>query len=292
MRKAIIVATSVVVCLAALGTGAYLWWHSTFDLPRASCGQFDLLGPDRNGNRALPCFAKAAEACKPAGINVWEGVESATDYVFTIGSGGRPGACQVTMAYQIVQLFRGQVGHARCQRMTVTRAAIMLDCADLAPGFAIPLTTPRFRPDPLMGQYNSARFCGNVSARAFGAHTRIVTQAGFSPSADRATLRCFAAAARTCAHVSIVVFSLDSPVQPSFGFAIEQGAKPPTCQVARSLPNRSSGPGPVVTYDRCVVTSVSARGVLLTCAGRSFLIPATVALPASVRGCKGWFTEV
>jgi hypothetical protein len=278
MRKAIIVATSVVVCLAALGTGAYLWWHSTFDLPRASCGQYSPMRSYPNGNRALPCFAKAAQACKPAGINLWEqGVESATDYVFTIGPGGRPGACPVTVASQAEGLWGGPVQHARCERMTVTSDAVLLDCPSLSPAFAIPLTTPRIRPNPLMGQYNSARFCGNVFARAFGAHTRIVTQAGFSPSADRATLRCFAAAARTCAHVSIVVVSLDSPVQPSFGFAIEQGAKPPTCQVARSLPNRSSGPGPVVTYDRCVVTSVSTRGVLLACADRSFLIPAAVA---------------
>jgi hypothetical protein len=271
MRAAIIVVTSVVVLLAALGSSAYLWWHKTYDLPGASCGRFEPTSM-RPTYRPPQCFAAAAQECKPAGINVWlQGTESARDYVFTIGPGGRPGACPVAAAYQDWNFVAGRVRHASCQRMSVSAEAIHLDCADISGDFTIPLKPPA-PPNPLMAQYNSAPFCGNVPVQALSAHTKVVTPAGYSASADLKMLRCFAAAAKTCSPASIV----ESPPYPSdsAGFAIMHGAAPPRCWVVRAL---AQPPSQVPAYDKCVVTSVSAEGVLLACGAQPFLIPATVA---------------
>jgi hypothetical protein len=51
------------------------------------------------------------------------------------------------------------------------------------------------------------------------------------------------------------------------------GGEPARCWVVR---NRW-GSGPAATYDKCIVTSVTAGGVLLACGAQPFLIPATVA---------------
>jgi hypothetical protein len=270
MRTAIIVVTSVVVLLAALGSGAYLWWHKTYDLPGASCGQFNPTSMHTTYSPPL-CFAKAAQECKPAGINVWlQGTESATDYVFTIGPAGRPGACPVAVAYQDWNFVAGKVRHTSCQRMSVSTQAIHLDCTGISGDFTIPLKPPA-PPDPLMAQYNSAPFCGNVPVQAFGARTKVVTPAGYSASAELTMLRCFGAAAKTCSPASIV----ESPPYPSYstGFAIMHSGEPATCWVVR---NRL-GYGQVRAYDKCIVTSLTAEGVLLACGAQPFLIPAAVA---------------
>ena len=288
MRKVLIVAAAIVVFVVALGASGYLWVRAAYVLPTASCGRVDpgdgldsqtrlLTGTPR----APQCFLAAARTCKAAGIHAHvQGTESATDYVFIVGTGGTPGRCQVTEYSQYASfLGPGRIQATKCQEASATSKGVLLSCPDLSGQALIPSVIARFpRLNPLVLQFSSATSCGTVFAEeppGLGPGTRIVTAAGFNPRTDQATLNCFAAAARTCAHASIGVNPQYAPGDMATAFAIERGGRPSACQVARMFPVNS--PTAQVGFDSCRETSVTSKGVLLTCGRQAMLIPAMVA---------------
>jgi hypothetical protein len=288
MRKVLIVAAVVVVFVVALGTGGYLWVRATLVLPTASCGTVNPGGGLDSQTRlvtgasgAPQCFLAAARTCKAAGIHApVHGTESSTDYVFIIGAGGVPGRCQVTEYRQDESfLGRGSVRATQCQEASATSKGVVLSCPDLSGPILIPSVISGFpKPNPLMLQFDSATSCGSVFAeepQGLGPGTLIVTEAGFNPRKDQATLNCFASAARTCAHASIGVIPQYAPDDMATAFAIEQDGRPSACQVARMFP--VSSPTALVGFDSCREVSVTSKGVLIACGRQVVLIPAKVA---------------
>jgi hypothetical protein len=288
MRKAVIVATTVVVLVVALGTSGYLWVRAAYFLPGASCGTVGASGLDdqtrlvTGASRAPQCFLAAARTCAAAGLRVvhtYAG-EGSTDYVFIINAGGAPGRCQVTEYSQYGDfLGPARVRVTGCREESVTSKGVLLSCPNLSGTALIPPAVAGFpKPNPLMLQFDSATSCGSVFAEeppGLGPGTRIVTAAGFNPRTDQATLNCFAAATRTCAHASIGVIPQYAPDDMETAFAIERGGRPSACQVARMFPVNS--PIALVGFDSCRETSVTSKGVLLTCGRQVMLIPAKVA---------------
>jgi hypothetical protein len=283
MRKVLIVATTVVVFVVGLGTGAYLWVHATFVLPGASCGTVGSFGLDdqtrlaTGASGAPQCFLTAARTCAAAGIRVHsQAGESATSYVFIINAGGAPGRCQVTeYSRDEFYLGTGPVQVTGCREASVTSKGVLLFCPNLSgPALIPPTVTSQL--DPLQVQVGLVTACGRVFAQGLGPGTQIVTESHLDLSADQAALRCFAAAARACAQARILIIPY-----PALGmgtvFTIEQGERPPACQVARQFPRPPGTPGAVAGFDICREVSITSKGVLLACARQAILIPATVA---------------
>jgi hypothetical protein len=130
-------------------TGSTGGTTSTLTLPHASCGaaithdvsaSTRLLRADRG---ALTCFTTAARACKAASLDVTQmGVDTGTDWVFAIASGGTPGRCTVIAYSQhysatgigglFTQAPSGNwvqaVKTANCQETAVTSAGVTLNC--------------------------------------------------------------------------------------------------------------------------------------------------------------------
>jgi hypothetical protein len=270
MRKSLVVAASVVAVVAALGTGGYLWVRAQYTLPGASC--------DVNPQ----CFVAAARRCAPAGIRIrMQGTESATDYVFLIRAGGTPRRCQVTVYRQLLSLgFPGPVQVSQCREAPVSREDVQVSCPGkpaLIPGppwLIGPPIPPRLT--PLQAQVASAADCGGVHAVGLNTGTQVWTDPGDDPRVDLTALRCFAAAARTCAHAKIRVAMLYEGYGDEPGtniFAIEKGGRPLACQVVRQ-DFREPAPRDL---SLCHELSVTRNGVLLTCSGQHILIPLTVA---------------
>ncbi len=137
-RTAVIVGRAVSV--AAIGALVVTWLATrpAATATAASCGS--AVTPGVTGDTrllsadpgALTCFSTAAQACRPASINVHEmGVDTGTDDVFTIEAGGT--ACRVTEVSQEYSAnFGGQQGQARttpCRRTAVTVRGVTLNCA-------------------------------------------------------------------------------------------------------------------------------------------------------------------
>jgi hypothetical protein len=136
--RAIVILCTVIVAVAA--AVVITWRVSQYQTagPTASCGsasthavngQTHLLSADRG---ALTCFDTAARACKPVSLHVTElGVDTGTDYVFTIESGGA--TCRVTEASNFYSAngggSTGPVTATSCLRTTVTGEGVSLNCA-------------------------------------------------------------------------------------------------------------------------------------------------------------------
>lgn len=101
MRRAII-AIAIAAAALAGAVGCSSGGGSDITLPHASCGNAtshslsattQFFAADRG---ALTCFTAAARTCKAVSLGVTEmGVDTGTDYVFAIASGGTPGYCVV-----------------------------------------------------------------------------------------------------------------------------------------------------------------------------------------------------
>jgi hypothetical protein len=135
--RAIVILCAVIVAVAA----AVITWrvsqHQTA-APPAACGsawthringQTQLLGADHG---SLTCFDAAARACRPASLHVTEfGVDTGTDYVFTIESGRA--SCRVTESSQYYSAngggSHGPVVTTSCLRTAVTGGGVSLSCA-------------------------------------------------------------------------------------------------------------------------------------------------------------------
>jgi len=136
--RAIVILCAVIVAAAA---AVVITWrvsqHQTAT-PPASCGsavthflngQTHLLGADHG---ALTCFDAAARSCRPASLHVTEiGVDTGTDYTFTIESGGA--SCRVTEQSNFYSAngggSTGPVTTTSCLRTAVTGAGVSLSCA-------------------------------------------------------------------------------------------------------------------------------------------------------------------
>jgi len=134
--------TAVIICaviVAALGAAAAAWRISQHPsaLPHASCGSASthFLTSDTQVLRADPgaltCFVRAARECRSASLGVTElGVDTGTDYVFTISPGGT--SCQVTEERQDYSAnFGGSqdaVSTVPCRRTAVTGTGVALNC--------------------------------------------------------------------------------------------------------------------------------------------------------------------
>ncbi len=132
-----------VVIVAAAAALAVSWWGSRppAALPHASCGSAtthgagagtQLLGADPG---ALTCFGTAARGCRAASLGVHEmGVDTGTNYVFTIAPGGT--SCQVTELRQDYSAnFGGSVGPVTtvpCRRASLTTRGVLLKCGGQA----------------------------------------------------------------------------------------------------------------------------------------------------------------
>jgi hypothetical protein len=144
-RVIVILCTAIVAAIAGVVIGLQVSHHQTAQTvaPPASCGstwthsvsgQTQLLGADHG---ALPCFDAAVRACKPASLHVIDmGVDTGTDYVFTIEGSTSQGAgasCRVTEASNFYSAngggSTGPVTTTSCQRTAVTSAGVSLTCA-------------------------------------------------------------------------------------------------------------------------------------------------------------------
>lgn len=133
---------AVIICaviVAAVGAAAVAWRISQHaaGLPHASCGSASthfltsdtqFLSADPG---ALTCFVRAARECRPASLGVNEmGVDTGTDYVFTVEPGGT--SCQVTELRQDYSAnfggSQGAVSTVPCRRTAVTGKGIGLSC--------------------------------------------------------------------------------------------------------------------------------------------------------------------
>jgi hypothetical protein len=135
--RAALIICAVVVAVAGAAAGAWRISHHPTALPRASCGsaathfltsRTELLGADPG---ALTCFVRAARECRSASLRVIEmGVDTGTDYVFSIGPG--TASCQVTEQRQGYSAnFGGSkdaVTTAPCRRIAVTGDGVTLSC--------------------------------------------------------------------------------------------------------------------------------------------------------------------
>ena len=141
--RAIVILCAVIVAAAA---AALITWrvsqHQTA-APPAACGsasthavngQTHLLSADRG---ALTCFDAAVRACKPASLHVIDmGVDTGTDYVFTIEGGASEGgaaSCRVTEASNFYSAngggSTGPVTTTSCLRTAATGEGVSLSCA-------------------------------------------------------------------------------------------------------------------------------------------------------------------
>ena len=139
-RPRAIVILGAVIVAAAAATAVISWRVSQHQTaaPPATCGsawthslngQTHLLGADHG---ALTCFDLAARACRPASLHVSEfGVDTGTDYTFTIESGGP--SCRVTEASNFYSAngggSTGPVTTTSCLRTAVTGGGVSLSCA-------------------------------------------------------------------------------------------------------------------------------------------------------------------
>jgi hypothetical protein len=111
--------------------------HHDLTLPHAACGTVSThqLSPDTQlisaSPGALGCFDAAVRNCRTGSIRVTEiGVDTGTQYVFVIQSGGRP--CQVTEFSQSYSAnFGGSEGPvltASCHQAALTSGGVTLRC--------------------------------------------------------------------------------------------------------------------------------------------------------------------
>jgi hypothetical protein len=134
---------SCAVLGAAVGASVTIWQHAQHarSLPKASCGSATTHFIDGNTQvfaadpGALTCFDAAAQRCRAASIEmVAMGVDTGTDYVFTIEPGGT--ACQVTEQSQYYSAnFGGSTGPVvavACVRTGVTGRGVALSCGGQA----------------------------------------------------------------------------------------------------------------------------------------------------------------
>jgi len=125
--------------VAIIGAAAGTWQisHHPAALPRASCGSASthfLTGDTkflRADPGALTCFTRAARECRSASLAVTEmGVDTGTDYVFTIEPSGT--SCQFTELRQDYSAnFGGSqsaVSTMPCRRTAATRSGVAFSC--------------------------------------------------------------------------------------------------------------------------------------------------------------------
>jgi len=135
-RAALIICAVIVAVIGAAAAGWRISQHQA-GLPHASCGSVSthfltgdtrLLAADRG---ALTCFIKAARECRSASLGVTElGVDTGTDFVFSIKTGGT--SCRVTELSQGYSAnfggSRGAVRTVSCHRTAVTGRGVTLRC--------------------------------------------------------------------------------------------------------------------------------------------------------------------
>jgi hypothetical protein len=149
-RIIVILCTAIVAAIAGVVVGLQVSHHQTAQTAArpVSCGStwthsvsghMQLLGADHG---ALTCFDAAVRACKPASLHVIDmGVDTGTDYVFTIEGGANEGganeggaaSCRVTEASNFYSAngggSTGPVTTTSCLRTAVTGAGVSLSCA-------------------------------------------------------------------------------------------------------------------------------------------------------------------
>jgi hypothetical protein len=125
-----------------------------------------------------------------------------------------------------------------------------------------------------------AASCGSAVTHGVTASTQVL---GTQPASS---LRCFTAAARHCAHASLLVTDMGTDTGTDDLFTIITAAGgPSSCTVTEASQGYSANFGgstsPVQTT-HCTVAAVATQGVTLSCAGQPILIPATVTKLAAV----------
>jgi hypothetical protein len=121
----------------------------TYTLPRASCGSATVqylgsITPLVRADRGtLACFAAAARACRPAGLQLAEtGAGWGTYWVFVIAGDGTPGRCTVTEYSQYYSATGNGGVHTRspngwvtavktvpCREASLTSKGVTLNCS-------------------------------------------------------------------------------------------------------------------------------------------------------------------
>jgi hypothetical protein len=140
-RAAVTISAVIVAATGALVITSCSTTQHPATLPQVSCGSAwthfvnsatQLFGADHG---ALTCFNTAARECRPASIHVTEmGVDTGTDFTFTIKSGGS--SCQVTEQSQYYSAngggSHGPVVITACHRTAVTSRGVSLTCGGQA----------------------------------------------------------------------------------------------------------------------------------------------------------------
>jgi hypothetical protein len=112
--------------------------------------------------------------------------------------------------------------------------------------------------------------CGSATTHRVDGDTQVL-------AADPGALTCFGAAARGCRSASIEVDEMGVDTGTTYFFTIERGGTP--CQVTELTQDYSANfggsTGPV-NAAACRRTTVTGRGVTLTCGGQDVLIPSAV----------------
>jgi|SRR5215813_3054049 len=137
MRRRAAILCAAIVAIAAAATVGWRFNNHPAELPSASCGTAITHFLDRHthvlqaDNGALTCFVTAVQKCRSASIGVTEmGVDTGTDYVFTVEPGTTP--CQVTERSQYYSAnFGGSksaVSTVTCDKTAVTTGGVKLHC--------------------------------------------------------------------------------------------------------------------------------------------------------------------
>jgi hypothetical protein len=126
--------------------------------------------------------------------------------------------------------------------------------------------------------------CGSAVTSAFTGGAPFIVG-----SADHGSLACFTAAARACKPASILIVEVQVDTGTDELFGIDRGGQPGRCPVTVLEQPYSMELGKYkvpggnyvgdITTTHCRVASVTAAGVLISCAGQPVIIPPTVNMP-------------
>ncbi len=153
------------------------------------------------------------------------------------------------------------------RRGRVPRTAIIISCAVFVAAISALIVTWR------LSQHATAlpkASCGSAVTHSVDGGTQLL-------SADPGAPGCFSKAAAACRAGSIAVTEMGTDIGTDYVFTVEPGGT--ACQVTEASQdwsvNFGGSQGPVNTTS-CRRTSVTGRGVTLSCGGQDVLIPARV----------------
>ena len=118
-------------------------------LPRASCGNGEAsiggatltgLLVSADSGKVVDCLVAGADACKTASIHVSTPLNSGTDFVLQIDSGGAPPDCTVTRFSQTKSSAKhsSHVTTTHCGLSAVTSASVTISCPGTQPYLIAP----------------------------------------------------------------------------------------------------------------------------------------------------------